>query len=69
MQSQPLSHGPKSVSHDDDVYCADPRCAYCKDLRVAEERWKRAQKEKRVLSPCDRKTVFDTKLWPRTYWT
>jgi hypothetical protein len=47
MQSQPLSHGPKGVSHDDDVYCADPRCAYCKDLRVAEERWKRAQKEER----------------------
>ena len=29
MQSQPFSPGPKGVSHDDDVYCADPRCAYC----------------------------------------
>jgi hypothetical protein len=45
VQSQPLSHGAKAVSHDDDVYCADPRCAYCKDLRVAQ--WKKAQKEER----------------------
>jgi hypothetical protein len=47
VQSQPLSHAAKAVSHDDDVYCADPRCVYCKDLRVAEEQWKRAQKQER----------------------
>jgi hypothetical protein len=35
VQSQPLSHGAKALSHDDDIYCG--RCVYCKFLRVAEQ--------------------------------
>jgi hypothetical protein len=45
MQGQPLAQRSNSVSHDDDFYCADPSCAYCKDLRVAEEQWKKVQAE------------------------
>jgi hypothetical protein len=35
--------------HDDDIYCADPNCVYCKDLRVAEQQWKKAQEEERAI--------------------
>jgi hypothetical protein len=33
--------------HDDDIYCSDPDCSYCRDLRMAEEQWKRTQAEAR----------------------
>jgi hypothetical protein len=41
--SQPLERD----FHDDDIYCSDSNCPYCKDLREAEEQWKRAQEEER----------------------
>lgn len=44
MASLPFSGPNMSVSHDDDLYCSDPDCAYCKDLR-AEEQWKKAREE------------------------
>ena len=47
MESQPLSRANKNVLHDDDFYCADPNCSYCKHLRAAEEQWKKAQEEVR----------------------
>ena len=45
MESTPLSQASKAVAHDDDLYCSDPSCAYCKDLREAEEQWKRVHAE------------------------
>ena len=45
MQSQPLTHGPKGALTMVMFTARTHICAYCKDLRVAEERWKRAQKE------------------------
>jgi len=47
MASSPISQLNMRGSHDDDIYCADPNCPYCKDLRVAEEQWKRAREEAR----------------------
>jgi len=29
------------------LYCSDPDCAYCKDLRAAEQQWKRERDEKK----------------------
>ena len=37
--------GSNSASHDDDIYCSNPNCPYCEDLRVAEEQWKMAKQE------------------------
>jgi hypothetical protein len=34
-------------SHDDDVYCSDPNCPYCQDLRLAEQQWRREQEEQK----------------------
>jgi hypothetical protein len=31
---------PNEPSHDDDVYCSDPNCAYCADPTIAQEQWK-----------------------------
>jgi hypothetical protein len=45
MASLPFSRPNKNVSHDDDLYCSDPNCPYCKDLALAEELWKRAREE------------------------
>jgi hypothetical protein len=45
MASSPIPE-PKKLSHDDDVYCSDPSCAYCADLRLAQEQWKKAQEER-----------------------
>jgi hypothetical protein len=28
------------------LYCSDPECAYCKDLRAAEQQWEREGDEK-----------------------
>jgi hypothetical protein len=47
IESSPLSLPTKSVSHDDDIFCSDPNCLYCKDLRVAQEQWMKAQVEGR----------------------
>jgi hypothetical protein len=47
MESSPLSRPTTGVSHDDDIYCSDPNCPYCEDLRVALEQWNRAQEEGR----------------------
>jgi len=44
MATSPLS---ERDLHDDDFYCSDRNCSYCRDLRVAEEQWKRAQEEQR----------------------
>jgi hypothetical protein len=33
------------------LYCSDPDCAYCKDLRAAEQQWKREQEQKRTDVP------------------
>jgi hypothetical protein len=51
--SSPVPKPDKPENHTEHVlhalYCSDPDCAYCKDLRAAEEQWKRecnAEKEK-----------------------
>jgi hypothetical protein len=47
MASSPIPQPNKLETHDDDFYCSDPTCAYCKDLRVTQEQWKLAQEEER----------------------
>jgi hypothetical protein len=45
MAISPFPQPKMPVSHDDDIFCSDPNCPYCRDLRVAQEEWKKAQKE------------------------
>ena len=45
MASSPVPQPNKHVLHDDDIYCSDPECPYCADLRLAEEQWKRQREE------------------------
>jgi hypothetical protein len=49
MASSPVPESNKSGTDTEHVlhalYCSDPDCAYCKDLRAAEEQWKRQREE------------------------
>jgi len=52
MASSPIPQPNKIETHDDDFYCSDLTCVYCKDLRMAEEQWRREQeKEQRMPNP------------------
>ena len=31
---------------EDNVYCSDPNCPYCADLRQAEEHWKKDREQR-----------------------
>jgi hypothetical protein len=44
MASSPIPQPNKPEPHDDDVYCSDPNCTYCADLRLAQAQWKQAQR-------------------------
>jgi len=46
MATSPLSQPNKGVSHDGDLFCSDPDCSYCKDLRVAQEQWRKEERKR-----------------------
>jgi 5-methylcytosine-specific restriction endonuclease McrA len=41
MASSPVPEHHKPEPHAGNVYCSDPTCLYCADLRLAEVQWKK----------------------------
>jgi hypothetical protein len=46
MASSPVPESSKAEDNTHALYCSDPSCPYCKDLRAAEQHWKREREER-----------------------
>jgi hypothetical protein len=53
MATSPLSQPNQRDLHAGNLYCSDPNCRYCTDLRIAQAQWKKAQQEVRTRADAE----------------